>query len=68
MEDLHESWRSEFTGLRDTIRVQINRTEDIANALTRLTQAVHELQAQSGNPVGRSACADAPAPGGVPSP
>eukprot|EP00969_Alexandrium_andersonii_P056501 2491344-Alexandrium_andersonii.AAC.1 len=68
MGDLHESWRAEFSGLRDTMRVQINRAEDITNVLSRLTQAVQELQAQASNPVGRSACADAPAPGGVPNP
>eukprot|EP00969_Alexandrium_andersonii_P113276 5006131-Alexandrium_andersonii.AAC.1 len=66
MDELHASWRSEFSGLRDTIRAQINRAEDIANSLPQLTLAVQGLQAQVETPVGRPAHADAPAPGGVP--
>eukprot|EP00969_Alexandrium_andersonii_P177482 7848231-Alexandrium_andersonii.AAC.1 len=68
MEELRAPCKTEFSGLRGTIRVQINRTEDIAGSLSQLTEAVRGLQARADVPAGKPAYADAPAPGGVPSP
>eukprot|EP00969_Alexandrium_andersonii_P326833 14442294-Alexandrium_andersonii.AAC.1 len=68
MGELHESCKTEFSWLRDTLRVQATRTEDLASNLTQLAEAVRALQARAGAPVGESAHADAPAPSGVPSP
>eukprot|EP00969_Alexandrium_andersonii_P243756 10768543-Alexandrium_andersonii.AAC.1 len=64
MKELHATWKSEFSGLWDTIRVQVNRTQEIASCLSQLTSAVQGLQARVEAPVGRPAYADAPAPGG----
>eukprot|EP00969_Alexandrium_andersonii_P024282 1059702-Alexandrium_andersonii.AAC.1 len=39
IEDLHSSWKAEFTGLWNTVKVQVNRTEDLAQNIVQLTEA-----------------------------
>eukprot|EP00969_Alexandrium_andersonii_P257332 11376810-Alexandrium_andersonii.AAC.1 len=74
MEELHTSCQSEFSGLRDTRRAQMNRTEDLVtgvggrlqaleDGLAQLTVAAQELKAQAGSSTGKPAYAGAPAPG-----
>eukprot|EP00969_Alexandrium_andersonii_P278832 12323527-Alexandrium_andersonii.AAC.1 len=64
MAEFQASWQSEFSGLRDKIRVQINRTEDLAQGvgsrdqaleegLAQLTLAVLGLKTQAGDQDGR---------------
>eukprot|EP00969_Alexandrium_andersonii_P348702 15418757-Alexandrium_andersonii.AAC.1 len=75
MKELQASWRSEFSGLRDTMRVQINCAEDLAqgvgsrvqaleDGLAQLTLAVQGLKTQAGDQDGRTVYTGAPAPGG----
>eukprot|EP00969_Alexandrium_andersonii_P195294 8628505-Alexandrium_andersonii.AAC.1 len=56
MEDLHTSWQAEFPGIRDALRVQINRTEDLANGVNARLQALGDglarLAAQPAGPQG----------------
>eukprot|EP00969_Alexandrium_andersonii_P163846 7241736-Alexandrium_andersonii.AAC.1 len=42
MEELHTSWQSEFSGLRDLFRVQLNRAEDLATGVGSRLQALED--------------------------
>eukprot|EP00969_Alexandrium_andersonii_P274599 12136577-Alexandrium_andersonii.AAC.1 len=61
MAGLHASVKAEMAGILDMVRVQNNRIEDVI-------EAVRNLQAGPSPQSGRSAYADAPAPGGIPNP
>eukprot|EP00969_Alexandrium_andersonii_P082130 3620827-Alexandrium_andersonii.AAC.1 len=75
MEGMRSAWQAEFAGIRDTLKVQLNRIENVENrfqrvesGLRQLAETVQGLAQQPGTSGPGPAFAGAPAPRGIPNP